>query len=261
MLTLAIAARLSPGHGHWVAIVATALGEFALALLGWGALRSEGVRPADVGLSWAHVPVALLVLVILWVGGNLLAIVLIAVASDSVALGPPAGVPWPLWMASVAVDTVVVGPAEELAARAYLQNKLIALLGGGRSKPRAAIAIVLAALLFALWHIPQRRMVQHLSLSNAVLDSLSIIPTTLLFALLYAATRNVPLVGLIHGTIDAVPLVVLVPAGRPWVWAVIVASGLAAVIASAWLYRLWALRHRPQDFRPPVEAVVRPGTS
>jgi len=181
-----------------------------------------------------------------------LAAVFVWLSTASVSLGLAGSGSWSLWIASALVATFIVGPAEKLSARAYLQNELIALTCAGASRGRTAGAIALGALLFALWHIPQRAMVLHLRPVGTILDSLSLVPLALFFGILFAATRNVLLIGLIHGTINAVPLVVEIPPTVPGILPAIAAAGLLVVIGSAWVYRRWAIVQRPLDFRVPV---------
>ena len=181
-----------------------------------------------------------------------MAAVFVWLSTASVSLGLAGSGSWSLWIASALVATFIVGPAEKLSARAYLQNELIALTCAGASRGRTAGAIALGALLFALWHIPQRAMVLHLRPVGTILDSLSLVPLALFFGILFAATRNVLLIGLIHGTINAVPLVVEIPPTVPGILPAIAAAGLLVVIGSAWVYRRWAIVQRPLDFRVPV---------
>lgn len=181
-----------------------------------------------------------------------MAAVFVWLSTASVSLGLAGSGSWSLWIASALVATFIVGPAEKLSARAYLQNELIALTCAGASRGRTAGAIALGALLFALWHIPQRAMVLHLRPVGTILDSLSLVPLALFFGILFAATRNVLLIGLIHGTINAVPLVVEILPTVPGILPAIAAAGLLVVIGSAWVYRRWAIVQRPLDFRVPV---------
>jgi hypothetical protein len=78
-------------------------------------------------------------------------------------------------------------------------------------------------------------------------------PVTLLLALLYAAMRKVLLVGVVHGTIDAVPLL-RIPPDRPWVGAMLAMCGFVTAVAAGWLYRRWALYAGPDALRVRVEA-------
>jgi membrane protease YdiL (CAAX protease family) len=182
--------RLFPERGPWVGIGATVLGASAIYALSWGVLRWEGLCPAEVGLSRAHALPGLLPVAGIWAGVNALAAVIGWMTSGTLSpglLGETSGL---LWIATAVEQWLFVGPAEELGARAYLQNKLVALLGGGHKRRRKAVGIVTAAALFALWHIPQRLWVQAMPPSQAVLSAVGVIPIALLFGLLYEVTRE-----------------------------------------------------------------------
>lgn len=243
---------LFPEGNPWVGVGTTVLGASVIYGLSWGVLHWDGLRPADVGLSRSHVLPGLLPVVGLWVGLNGLAAILTWVVSGGFSFQLSADTNWPLWIATAVEQWFFVGPAEELGARAYLQNKLIALLGGGRSRQRKAVGTVLAALLFALWHIPQRLWTRGLAPSQAVLSALGVLPAAFLDALLYEVTRNVIFVGFWHGTDNHEPFFFPQYEKPQWVQPVMILSGLVLLGIGVWLYRRWAIRHRPMDFRPVV---------
>jgi membrane protease YdiL (CAAX protease family) len=163
---------------------------------------------------------------------------------------------WPLWIATAVSQWFFVGPAEELGARAYLQSKVIALLGGGRSRWRKAAGILLAAVLFGLWHIPQRIFVQGMTFPQVLPDVVSLIIFALIFGLLYEWTRNVVLCGLLHGMLNYEPHFFPFedPVGMEWLSPMISLTALASIVLAIWLYRRWAVAHRPGGFWPPMEA-------
>ncbi|MFQ6059568.1 MAG: type II CAAX prenyl endopeptidase Rce1 family protein [Anaerolineae bacterium] len=242
--------RLFPERSPWVGVGATVLGASAIYALSWGILRWEGLRPANLGLSWAHALPGLLPVVGIWAGVNALAAVIGWMTSGTLSpglLGETSGL---LWIATAVEQWLFVGPAEELGARAYLQNKLVALVGGGHSRWRKAAGIVAAAALFALWHIPQRLWVQEMPPSQAVLSAMGVIPIALLFGLLYEVTRNAAFCGLLHGTLNHQPFFFAGLEGPGWLSLATTLSGLALIAAAIWLYRRWATAQRPADFWP-----------
>ena len=249
LLPIGLFGLLFPERSPWVGVSATVLGASAIYALTWGVLRWEGLRPADVGLSSAHVIPGLLPVAGFWAGVNALAAVLGWTAPGSLSAGLVGETSGLLWVATAVEQWLFVGPAEELGARAYLQNKLIALLSGGRNRWRKAVGIAVAALIFALWHIPQRLWRQGLSPFQAVLSALGVLPAALLGALFYEVTRNVVFVGLWHGTVNHEPFF-FAQYDERWVRPVMVLSALVLIGVAVWMYRRWATVQRPMDFRP-----------
>ncbi len=241
--------RLFPEQSPWVGVGATVLGASAIYALSWGILRWEGLRPSDVGVSRPHALPDLLPVVGIWAVVNGLAAVLGWASSGSPSLGLPGKASGVLWIAMAVEQWLFVGPAEELGVRAYLQNKLVTLADSKGSRWRKAVGITAAALLFALWHIPQRLWVQEMPPSQAVLSAVSVIPIALLFGLLYEVTRNVLLGGFLHGTLNHQPFFFAGSETPAWMSLVTTLSGLALIGAAVWLYRRWATVHRPTDFR------------
>ena len=221
--------------------------------LGWGVVRLEGVRLRDVGLSWAHARSGLL-----WFAGIAVALngslVLVTVAvGGTLELGYADLTP-PLIAVTAVVYWVFVGIGEELVARAYVQNKLVALLGGGRSRGRKALGVVLAAAVFALWHVPQRLVVAGLEPAQLPGNLLVLFVVALAFGLVYELTRNVVFTGLVHGALDFPPIAVSVfyDGGATWVQALLLVAIVAPFLVGTWAYRRWARNHRKTDFRPQV---------
>jgi membrane protease YdiL (CAAX protease family) len=160
----------------------------------------------------------------------------------------------PLIAVTAVVYWVFVGIGEELVARAYVQNKLVALLGGGRSRGRKALGIALAAAVFALWHVPQRLVVADLEPAELPGNLLVLFVVALAFGLVYELTRNVVFTGLVHGALDFPPIAVSVfyDGGATWVQALLLVAIVAPFLLGTWAYRRWARNHRETDFRPQV---------
>jgi membrane protease YdiL (CAAX protease family) len=85
----------------------------------------------------------------------------------------------------------VVGFAEEFAFRGYLQTRLSALLG-------AIPGWLLASVLMASVHIFQRILIMGLPSGEALLDSLSLIPFSLLMGYIMMRTENIMAPGIFH---------------------------------------------------------------
>lgn len=249
-------AGLPSEAGSWVSIGMTILGASVIYLLSWGMLRWERLGSADVGFSRAHVFPGLVAVATPWALMNGLAAAIGWAVLGYVPFGLAVETTWPLWIATAVSQWFFVGPAEELGARAYLQSKVVALLGGGRSRWRKVGGILLAAVVFGLWHIPQRIFVQGMTVPQVLQDIVSLVIFALILGLLYEWTRNVVLCGLLHGMLNYEPhfFPFQDPVGMEWLSPMISLTALASIILAIWLYRRWAVAYRPGDFRPPMKA-------
>ena len=235
-----------------VTLVAMALAFAAIAAIAWAALRSEGVTADAVGLGRADVLPGVAAVAGLYLLVNAIAAVSAFVSSGTVRLTVPGDVSASAWVAVAVVQLLFVGITEEFAFRAYVQNKLVAVFGGGQDRVRKAVAILVGVLLFALWHIPQRVFGQGLTAPNEILGTLVVVVVLgTMLGLLYEYTRNVVLVGLLHGTFNwsflfvadvsiDVPFLVALP---------VFAIGL-------WYYRRWATDEQLPGFGRQVQARV-----
>lgn len=204
-------------------------------------LRYEGVRLRDLGLDRS-----LLVPALIAVGGVVVAFNA-AVAGLAVLGGatPSVGLPTvppeysPLDVAVTGVYFYLfVGPAEELAFRGYLQNKLAALVGRGRKQVRRAVGVVSAAVLFSLLHVPALVLVGDVRLQGAVGVLIVLALSGVTFGIVYELTRNLYLVAFLHGIGDFWPLFVDPISGSWPNWGVVVVCYVLLVLA----YRTWAPR-------------------
>lgn len=96
--------------------------------------------------------------------------------------------------ASVLVAATAVGFSEEIVWRGYVQSWLIRWIGMRNG-------VVLAATVFALFHIPQRVLVG-VGGAELVVQLLILWILGAVFGVLQAATRNVVLPGIVHTAID-----------------------------------------------------------
>jgi membrane protease YdiL (CAAX protease family) len=221
---------------------------------GYGALCLEGIRSRDVGLSWPHARSGTVWFIGIIIVLNVL-LLLVAVVTGGQLSWSYTDLTPVLIIVYALINWIFVGIAEELVARAYLQNKLIAVGGGGRGRFRKALAIVVAAVLFALWHVPQRFLVAGLDVPQLPLNLLLLLVAGLVFGILYETTRNVVLVGLLHGAYNFAPIVANVryaTEGSPGIQFLLLLAVAGPVIIGVWGYYRWAHDHRTSDFRPPV---------
>ena len=231
------------------ALLATVFFATVLAGFAWLVLRWEGVSASDVGLDRASVIPGVVPVLLIWAGVNGAGLVLL-LAGQSGRIGLPPELSPVLWLVLALSQLVFVGIAEEFAFRGYLQNRVIAQVGGGETRLRVFTGIVVAAALFSIWHVPQRVFVQGLAAPD-LLPSLVIIAVYgTILGVIYELTRNVVFVGVLHGTLNFAPLVVFDGAMEPMTDAVVV--GIPLLVVAVWGYRRWAKRTRPGTFRSRV---------
>ncbi|WP_254832767.1 CPBP family intramembrane glutamic endopeptidase [Haloglomus salinum] len=222
--------------------------------VGYVVLRLEGIRSRDVGLSWPHARSGTVWFVGIIIVLNVLLLLVAVVTGGQLSWSYTDQTPV-LIIVYALINWIFVGIAEELVARAYLQNKLIALVCGGQGRFRKALAIVAAAVLFALWHVPQRLLVAGLDVPQLPLNILLLLVAGLVFGILYETTRNVVLVGLLHGAYNFAPIVANVryaTEGSADIQFLLLLAVAGPVIIGVWGYYRWAHDRRTSDFRPPV---------
>jgi membrane protease YdiL (CAAX protease family) len=217
----------------WLGVGVTILGASLLLGLALAVLRLEGVGLAAVGLTRPLARRAVLWFAGVVVSVNLLLLVVGVTVADSWTFAL-AGVPPALYVGLAVSQWVFVGLAEELAGRAYLQNKLVALFGGERDLPRRAAAITVMAVLFALWHVPQRLVVAGRSPAELPEALLPLVGFALVLGVLYELTRNVVLVALVHGAFNLPPVFLSVYGSAEWQSMVLLAA--IALPSLLWLY-------------------------
>ncbi len=234
--------------------LAVMAGAFAVAgAIAWLVLRWEGLSTADVGLDRKHLLPGVGLVVLFWVAIYVVGALSVFLTTGDVRFGLPEQ--WEslaLFLAVGIAQLAFVGIVEEFAFRAYLQNKLIALLNGGHDRVRKAVAILLGVFLFTVWHVPQRVIIAELTSPVAIVQSLvMVVILGLALGLLYEYTRNVVFVGVLHGTFNWQPQVVVdAPMDIPFF------VGLAVLLVAVWYYRRWAGGIRPADFQPQIQATT-----
>lgn len=151
--------------------------------------------------------------------------------------------------ALMAVVYIVVGTLEDFTARGYLQNKLIALFGGGSARLLKALAIIVGVGIFVAIHIPQRVFIQGITVPQEIATTFVIVAVLgLVLAVLYEYSRNIFFVGVVHGAFNF-PL--FISADLPINDLNLLMIPLAFGVA--WWYRRWASRVQPADFAPQVQ--------
>lgn len=222
----------------WVRMGVTVVGASLLLVLALVVLRWEGLALAAVGLSASHVRRA-----VVWFAGvvlatNVLLLALSVTVADSWEFAL-AGVPPAVWVGLALTQWVFVGLAEELAGRAYLQNKLVALFGGERDLPRRSAAILVMAVLFALWHVPQRLLVAGRTPAELPAALLPLVGFAVVLGVIYELTRNVALVALVHGALNLPPVFLSVYGSADWQSVLLLVTLVTPALVGVYVYRRW----------------------
>ena len=207
-------------------------------------LRHEGVEFGEIGLSRRLFAPALAVVAVGVVVSNALVAVLALTGGTSLSFGPFAPYRSPptnfsvTTIAAVGVSNYLfTGPVEELAFRGYLQNKLTALLGGF-DRLRLAAGILAAAVGFSVIHLPALVVVRGLAVPTAVGSLVLLAVSGASLGAVYALTRNLYVVVLLHGFGNLWPLVVDTGPGTWPNWGVLLLVYALVVV----IYRQWAVR-------------------
>jgi membrane protease YdiL (CAAX protease family) len=130
-------------------------------------------------------------------------------------LSPPLDYSVPGVIISAVSLYLFTATAEELAFRGYLQNKIVSRLTVGSATVQTSIGVLVAALSFAVLHVPVYMLVRDVSTGAMTGTLLLLTATGALFGVIYAATRNLYLVIGLHGIGNLWPLVVD-PGMRVW---------------------------------------------
>jgi len=207
-------------------------------------LRREGVALRDLGLARDRLLPAALALTGVLVGLNVVVAGMVLLRGESLSVGlyplyrsGPDGYSTVAVVLSGAYFYLFVGPAEELAFRGYLQNKLVVLFGGRRDRTLTAAAIVAAAAVFALLHVPAILVVGDVGVAAVAGGLLLLTLSGVAFGTVYVATRNLYFVAVLHGFGDWWPLFVD-PGSVGWPnWGVVVVVYGVVVV----LYRRWTV--------------------
>jgi membrane protease YdiL (CAAX protease family) len=145
----------------------------------------------------------------------------------------------------VVEQLLIVGLVEEFVWRGYLQTKLRdwSAARGLPTGTARATGVGAAAALFALWHVPQRLLVQGMDPGSTAASVLLLVGVGIGFGLLYEATHSVLFVALLHGSWNVEPFVFAgetAGAAPAWVGPVVVYGvPLVVTLAIVVAYRRW----------------------
>lgn len=225
----------------WLSTIPFQIIEIALALI---VLRYEGVPLHGIGLSPRRILPAVLTILAVVVVLNIALAALLAMGGAQLNFGffsylrvEPFNLSTLAIVAGMVKFYLFVGPAEELLFRGYLQNKLISLFAGNGRAPRlkVALAILVAAMLFAFVHVPGL-LAQGAGFGGVAGSLVVLVFSGLTFGIIYHITRNLYFVALLHGIGDHWPLFVEPTSWPNW-------PLLGVVYALAVLgYWLWSKR-------------------
>ena len=93
------------------------------------------------------------------------------------------------------LEYFIVAVSEEILFRGFLQNKLVKWLGNMKG-------VILAALIFSLFHFPQRVLVQGLEYSDAILYCFALFPLSLIFGYIMHKSQNIIGISIFHTFIN-----------------------------------------------------------
>lgn len=180
-----------------------------LAALGAGALKAEGVSPRSVLPSVRTLAPVALALVAFWTLYNLVAfgLALGGVTGFDSSLSRVAGHPLP-YIGALLSSLLFTAIPEELFFRTYLQQKFVSL-AGGTTRRAVAAGIAIAAVLFALFHLPRWFLASGHGVGVALAVRLfGLTLAGVAYGLVYALTGNLWLVALFHATMNQRPLLI-----------------------------------------------------
>lgn len=205
---------LSPDAGQIVTSLAELPGFVLIVALTLLVLRTESVELQSLGVSRWHAKVGLVAVTGVVVVVNGIVVGLALVSGNDITVGLYAQYvrafeAGPLLLLVGAVNSYLfTGPAEELAFRGYLQNKILSLIDGRATTIRTGVGIITTALAFAVLHLPDLVLDDGSSLGQAAGGLALLALTAILFGTIYELTQNLVLVALLHGIGNFWPLIV-----------------------------------------------------
>jgi membrane protease YdiL (CAAX protease family) len=221
-------------------------------------LRVDGVSLRDLGFGRDLAVPGLAAVAAVWLVLNAVA----AAAAVATGAGDALGFMYDRPVAGVAVVVVVqygfVAVGEELAVRGFLQNKLVALLGGPGAATTRALGVVLAATTFGVLHVPDRLLTDGLAPGALVGSVLGLALVGVVFGVVYDLTRNLYLVVGLHGTGNFYPLFVDLRALPEDARLAFTIARLLAFVGVVLAYRAWGPTPGARTSRPHSEATPEP---
>ncbi|QLG27648.1 CPBP family intramembrane metalloprotease [Halorarum halophilum] len=204
-----------------------------LVVLAIGVLKIEDVSPRSI-LPPARTLIPVIgVLVAFWALYNLVAFALALGGVHGFEATRSRTAIHPLsYLLALLSSFLITAIPEELVFRSYLQQKLIALIGG-QTRHAVVSSIVIVAVLFALFHLPRWFLASGHGVSVALVGRLvGLTLMGLTYGVVYALTRNLWLVALFHATMNHPPVLVTVsiPSDLHLVAAVIEYAAIISVV-------------------------------
>lgn len=177
--------------------------------------RYDGVAIGEIGLSRGLLRPAAVAVAGVVVAVNVVVAGMALLSGNEVSFGVyaiyrsgPYDLSWTTIAAGAVSSYVFVGPAEELAFRGYLQNKLASLSTFGSIRVRTATSIVVTGVIFSALHVPVEVLVEGTQVPQLAGTLVLLALSGVIFGTVYALTRNLYLVVFLHGVGDLWPLVV-----------------------------------------------------
>ena len=182
-----------------------------LAALAVGASTAEGVSVRTIFPPVRSLIAVGGVLVAFWALYNLAALALAVggIAGFDAAWSRAAAHPL-AYLAALASSLLFTAIPEELFFRSYLQQRVVAMVGGD-SRRAVVTGVAAVALLFAVFHLPRWFLASGHGVGPALAGRLAGLTLAgLAFGIVYVLTENLWLVALLHATMNYRPLLVAV---------------------------------------------------
>lgn len=191
-----------------------------------GILVGHGrLRPAELGLVRAHLPVALAVTAGFWLATQVVLVLASLLHTGSLVLHPQWHDPGTLMMLTFLAAMLLGTPLyEEVAFRGFLFPQLYQKIRGAQ-RARVALAGAASAALFALGHVPTRLLISQVT-GATLLSHLAVLTLAGLFGVaLYLRTGNLLVVTGIHALVNAPTQMVTAPIS-PFPITLVLSAGL-----------------------------------
>ena len=93
------------------------------------------------------------------------------------------------------LEYFIIAICEEILFRGYLQNKLVKYLGSKKG-------IIITAMIFSVFHFPQRILVEGLRYQEAILGIIALLPVSFMFGYIMYKTQNIMATSIFHTFIN-----------------------------------------------------------
>lgn len=172
---------------------------FLVVLVGVVILRRGRLRPYDVGLIPAHLPMGLVYTLGFWGAAQIVHLVVSLLTLGTVAINPEWTVNTSAMIGMILAQFVGNALFEEIAYRGFLFPQIYLHMERLRGRPwwRLGAAILIAQTMFALSHIPNR-IYLGMTAGQIALDLLLLLGWGILYTIIYLRTDNLFLVVGVH---------------------------------------------------------------